>query len=110
MGRFVSAVIGFALSNDSAVFFTQMLRVPLNGLINAMKAPSGEICAPAISGSPNNNSRSLGGGLCAQTGAATATSNRAESITKPIMERRDRPTERISTSFVDWFCWIYLDK
>ena len=87
--------------NGSAVFFTQTLRVPLNGLINAMNAPSGEICAPAISGSPKNSSRSIIGGLCAHTGAASATINRTESISKPINERRDWPIERINTSFVE---------
>src|ERR1044072_5406672 len=101
IGRFVSAVSGFALLNGSAVFFTQTLRVPLNGLINAMNAPSGEIWAPAISGSPKNSSRSIIGGLCAQTGAARGTSGRTESSSKPRMERRDWPIERINTSFVE---------
>src|SRR6185369_2849594 len=101
IGRLVSAVIGFALVNGSAVFFTQMLRVPLNGLRNAMNAPSGEICAPAISGSPKNSSRSMIGGLCAQTGATNVTSNRIESISKPKNERRDWPIERINTSFIE---------
>src|SRR6185369_17466260 len=99
MGRLVSAVIGLALANGSAVFFTQTLRVPLNGLINAMNAPSGEICAPAISGSPKKISRSIIGGLCAQTGAASAISMKADNITKPITDRRDCPI-RINTSFV----------
>src|SRR5215213_8498369 len=98
IGRLVSAVIGFALANGSPVFFTQILRVPLNGLTNAMNAPSGEICAPAISGSPKNSSRSIMGGLCAHTGAASATSNRVESISRPRNERR----EGINTSFVEW--------
>src|SRR5216683_2479225 len=62
IGRFVSAVIGRALSNGSSVRFTQMLRVPLNGLRNATNRPSGEICAPIISGSPKNTSRSMSGG------------------------------------------------
>ena len=65
MGRFVSAVIGFALSNGSPAFFTQMLRVPLKGLMKAMYWPSGEICAPEISGSPKNSSRSMTGGTTA---------------------------------------------
>src|SRR6185369_594223 len=101
MGRLVSAVMGLALVNGSAVFLTQMLRVPLKGLIKAMKAPSGEIWAPAIAGSPKNSSRSINGGLCAQTGAASATSNRAANINKETKERRDWPVERINTSFVD---------
>src|SRR6185503_5105705 len=101
IGRFVSAVIGFALSKGSAVFFTHTLRVPLNGFTNAMKAPSGEICAPAISGSPKKSSRSIIGGLCAQTGAASVTINRTDSIKKLITERRDWPIERIHTSFVE---------
>src|SRR6185437_11151496 len=89
IGRLVSAVIGFALVNGSAVFFTQMFRVPLNGLRNAMSAPSGEICAPAISGSPNKSSRSIMGGLCAHTGTANVTSNKVDRISKPKNERRD---------------------
>src|SRR6185503_20414275 len=101
IGRLVSAVIGFALANGSAVFFTQTLRVPWNGLIKAMNAPSGEIWAPAISGSPKKSSRSIRGGLCAHTGAASMINKRAESISKPIIERRDRPIEHINTSFVE---------
>src|SRR5438552_6282761 len=69
IGRVVSAVIGFALSKDSSVPLTQTLRVPLKGLMKAMNLPSGEICAPAISGSPKNNSRSMSGGrlpVCAE--------------------------------------------
>ena len=62
IGRVVSAVIGFALSKDSSVPLTQTLRVPLNGLIKAMNLPSGEICAPEISGSPKKSSRSIMGG------------------------------------------------
>src|SRR6185295_8771063 len=100
IGRLVSAVIGFALVNGSAVFFTQTLRVPLNGLRNAMNAPSGEICAPAISGSPKKSSRSIIGGLCAHTGTANVISNRVERISKPIKERRDWWNGRIDTSFV----------
>src|SRR5882762_5724208 len=62
MGRLVSAVSGFADSKGASVALTQMLRVLLNGLIKAMNLPSGEICAPEISGSPKNNSRSINGG------------------------------------------------
>src|SRR6266853_3749415 len=62
MGRVVSAVSGFAESKGASVALIQILRVPLNGLIKAMNLPSGEICAPAISGSPKNNSRSISGG------------------------------------------------
>src|SRR6266516_1022625 len=60
-GRAVSAVRGLALSKGSSVVLTQMLRVPLNGLMKAMNLPSGEICAPEISGSPKNRSRSMSG-------------------------------------------------
>src|SRR5688572_14861009 len=94
--------MGFAFVNGSSVFLTQMLRVPLKGLIKAMKAPSGEICAPEISGSPKNSSRSISGGCCAHTGAASARVMRTESISKPINDRLDRPFERINTSFVEW--------
>ena len=48
-----SAVSGLAESKGAAVALTQMLRVPLNGLMKAINLPSGDICAPAISGSPN---------------------------------------------------------
>ena len=41
------------------------------------------------------------GGLCAQTGAASASVMSIETISKPINERRDWPLERINTSFVD---------
>src|SRR6185369_1113554 len=101
IGRLVSAVIGFALLKGSPVFFTQTLRVPLNGLMKAMNAPSGEIWAPAISGSPKKSSRSISGGLCAHTDAARVMMSSAESISKPIIERRGRPVERINTSFVE---------
>src|ERR1041385_5735116 len=73
IGREVSAVIGFALSKESSVRLTQTLRVPLKGFMKAMNFPSGEICAPEISGSPKNNSRSMIGGRpfgCARIGAA----------------------------------------
>ena len=62
MGRFVSAVTGFAALKGSWVFLTQMLRVLLSGFRKAMYFPSGEICAPEISGSPKSNSRSMTGG------------------------------------------------
>src|SRR6266852_1387557 len=62
IGRVVSAVIGFALSKGSSVRLTQTLRVPFKGLIKAMNLPSGEICAPEISGSPKKSSRSINGG------------------------------------------------
>jgi hypothetical protein len=42
-GRAVSAVIGLALAKGSVVRLTQMLRVPLKGLMKAMNTPSGEI-------------------------------------------------------------------
>src|SRR5687767_5245028 len=71
MGRVLSLVIGFAASKGSSVRLTQTLRVPLNGLTKATNLPSGEICAPEISGSPKNNSRSISGGRpdagCAKT-------------------------------------------
>jgi hypothetical protein len=49
-----------------------MLRVPLNGLRNAMYWPSGEIWPPAISGSPKKSSRSLIGGSPAVEAAPRA--------------------------------------
>src|SRR6266480_6096683 len=62
IGRLLSAVMGFAASKGSSVRLTQTLRVPLKGFTNAMNFPSGEICAPEISGSPKNSSRSIIGG------------------------------------------------
>ena len=63
MGRLVSAVTSVALSNGSSVFLTQTLRVLFHGFTKAMYLPSGEICAPEISGSPKNNSLSSTGRL-----------------------------------------------
>src|SRR5207244_11243012 len=83
IGRVVSAVIGFALSKDSSVRLTQTLRVPLKGLIKAMNLPSGEICAPEISGSPKNSSRSINGGKplgCANAGRDAMSSRLANAI------------------------------
>src|SRR6266550_5675912 len=80
-GRAVSAVIGLAASNGSSVRLTQMLRVPLKGLMNAMNLPSGEICAPEISGSPKNNSRSISGGkgfACPNTGRSEVAINKPQ--------------------------------
>src|ERR1700685_1169975 len=51
-----------AALNGSPVFFTQTLRVSFHGLMKAMNSPSGESCAPEISGSPNSSSRSISGG------------------------------------------------
>src|SRR5882762_6348261 len=65
IGRLVSAVMGLAAEKGSSVRFTQMLRVFLKGLENAMYAPSGEIWAPLISGSPKKSSRSRSGGCWA---------------------------------------------
>src|SRR5438128_9899094 len=85
IGRAVSAVIGFAFSKGSSVVLTQILRVPLNGLINAMNLPSGEICAPEISGSPKNNSRSITGGnpfVCAYARLAVASESARQEIAR----------------------------
>src|SRR5258705_12327227 len=74
-GRLLSLVMGLAASNGSSVRFTQILRVPLKGFTKLMNFPSGEICAPEISGSPKNNSRSISGGcVCpnAERGATPA--------------------------------------
>src|SRR5712692_6338766 len=94
IGRLVSAVIAFAWSNGSFVAFTQMLRVPLNGLRNDMNWPSGEICAPAISGSPKNRSRSMIGGrppFAAVEGAcAGARPADATSIARPAINEWTR--------------------
>src|SRR6185436_19716386 len=82
IGRFGSLVTRCALSNGSAAFFTQTFRVSFHGLRNAMYCPSGEICAPAISGLPKKSSRSIRGAegargaRCARgavTGAACTT-------------------------------------
>src|SRR6266498_5446729 len=78
MGRFVSAVTGFAAPNGSSVFLTQMLRVLLSGLRKAMYFPSGEICAPEISGSPKNSSRSIIGGCCARAAGGSISKSTAK--------------------------------
>src|SRR5438552_12296980 len=82
IGRVVSAVSAFALSKGSSVRLTQTLRVPLKGLIKAMNLPSGEICAPEISGSPKKSSRSIMGGkpFCCATAGRDATSSRAANV------------------------------
>src|ERR1051325_7708585 len=93
--------MGLALANGSAVFLTQMLRVPLKRLTKAMNVPSGEVCAPAISGSPKKISRSIIGGACAQAGAARGTKNKAERISRPIIERRESKTTSVVVGMVD---------
>src|SRR5258708_7288377 len=65
MGRLVSLVTGRAALKGSAASLTQMLRVLFNGFRKAMYLPSGESCAPEISGSPKNSSRSIIGGSAA---------------------------------------------
>src|SRR5712692_4946741 len=70
MGRLVSALMGFALSKGSSRRLTQMLRVPSSGFKNEIQLPSGESCAPEISGSPNSSSRSMIGGSAGLTVAA----------------------------------------
>src|SRR5260370_39874280 len=62
IGRLVSVVRRRAAEKGSSVFFTQMLRVSFHGFWNAMYLPSGEICAPEISGLPKRSSRSISGG------------------------------------------------
>src|SRR5579883_2188640 len=62
MGRLVSVVRRRAALKGSLVFFTQILRVSFHGLINATYWPSGESCAPVISGLPKSSSRSMSGG------------------------------------------------
>src|SRR5882724_12614777 len=86
IGRVVSAVIGLAESKGASVRLTQTLRVPLNGLTKAMNLPSGETCAPAISGSPKNTSRSISGGMpfgCAEARTGKMTSVRLAQKTAP---------------------------
>src|SRR5438105_10993520 len=89
IGRVVSAVIAFALSKDSSVRLTQMLRVPLNGLMKAMNLPSGEICAPEISGSPKNTSRSIKGG-----GPFCRATSRGDDATSSILAQANREATR----------------
>src|SRR3954449_5775736 len=62
MGRLVSVVSRRAEANGSATFFTQTFRVSFHGFRNATYLPSGDSCAPAISGLPNRSSRSINGG------------------------------------------------
>ncbi len=70
--------MSLAAENGSSAFFTQMLRVSSYGFMKAISRPSGEICAPAISGLPKNSSRSSSGGTpsrlaCARAGAGAST-------------------------------------
>src|SRR5690349_6999972 len=62
IGRFVSVVSRRAALNGSSTPLTYILRVFFHGLRKEMNFPSGEIWAPAISGSPKNKSRSIMGG------------------------------------------------
>src|ERR1700735_884442 len=62
IGRLVSVVSSRAASNGSFTPFTYTLRVSLHGFWNATYFPSGESCAPAISGLPKMISRSMIGG------------------------------------------------
>src|SRR2546425_2115128 len=100
IGRLVSAVIAFAWSNGSFVPFTQMLRVPLNGLRNAMYWPSGEICAPAISGSPKKRSRSMIGGkpavdvAAARAACAHTGTDASGSVTAAVVMTKPRPARK----------------
>src|SRR2546422_9418057 len=117
IGRAVSAVIGFAFSKGSSVVFTQILRVPLNGLMKAMNLPSGEICAPEISGSPKNNSRSIKGGgpfCCATTrcddamSSILAQANREATRTDLRKRSREKLANIMGTSFrwlIAWGLW-----
>src|SRR5215510_8419776 len=72
IGRFVSAVTSRAALKGSLVFLTQTFRVSLYGFRNATYVPSGDNSAPAISGFPNNSSRSMIGGSPAVLAAALA--------------------------------------
>src|SRR5712691_2930934 len=109
--------MGLAVSKASSVRFTQMLRVPLNGLMKAMNLPSGEICAPEISGSPKNNSRSIKGGspfCCATTrcddamSSILAQANRETTRTDLRKRFREKLANIIGTSFrwlIGWGLW-----
>src|SRR5258708_10489715 len=80
MGRFVSVVTSQAQLNGAWDFFTHRLRVSFQGLMKAMYLPSGEICAPVISGFPNNSSRSMRAGAdesCAASVGVSAANTRS---------------------------------
>src|ERR1039458_2472794 len=80
-GRLASVVNSRAALNGSAAFLTQILRVLFHGFKKARYFPSGEICAPAISGLPNSSSRSISGGNpCAGSETADASSDIARII------------------------------
>src|ERR1019366_3212260 len=80
-GRLASVVNSRAALNGSAAFLTQILRVLFHGFKKARYFPSGEICAPAISGLPNSSSRSISGGdPCAGSETADASSDIARII------------------------------
>src|SRR5512138_3370004 len=80
-GRFGSAVTRRALSYGSPVFLTQTFRVSFHGLRNAVHFPSGESCAPAISGLPKKSSRSRSGGRPLATVAFETRAGRAGAAT-----------------------------
>src|SRR5690348_5395139 len=82
-GRLVSLVISFAAVHGSPTALTQIFRVSLYGLRKEMYLPSGDICAPDISGLPKNSSRSMSGGsfpLCAvaSVGVVKATASASD--------------------------------
>src|ERR1700730_6024011 len=77
IGRFVSVVNSLAELNGSSVFLTHKFRVFFHGLMNARYSPSGETCAPVISGFPNNSSRSIS--TCAEEPCAPSVEARGAS-------------------------------
>src|SRR5437867_12337347 len=94
IGRVVSAVSAFALSKGSSVRLTQTLRVPLKGLIKAMNLPSGEICAPEISGSPKKSSRSIMGGKPFGWADTRIGDKASVNVAQKMAKTRDRSFER----------------
>src|SRR5689334_1242589 len=96
-GRLVSLVMSLAAVQGSLTRFTQMLRVSLYGLRNEMYLPSGDICAPEISGLPKNSSRSMSGGslpLC-----AGATVGAVKAINRPIDQGSRARTRKVVAGF-----------
>src|SRR5947209_2544915 len=80
--------------------------------MKAMNLPSGESCAPEISGSPKNSSRSINGGrpFCraearAGESATAEATQRAAKTTAENLARREKALDFMETSFDSW--WKY---
>src|SRR5688500_17034605 len=85
MGRRVSAVTRFALSNGSSAFLTHTFIVPFHGFRKPIYLPSGDSVAEAISGLPKVSSRSMRGGRLEDSGFCWAGGETTEKTTLMAM-------------------------